>query len=151
MQLSFSLAGATWEPYKGTAGTWWYSSFCLSWKVNFWFGWKCLDFKSYFSSILMTAACQASVPWMLLLEGKIKVNVFSRMMDDVIVSSRGVILKAAGVLPGDLKSAVAQLRQKLFEKLGAWSAAIVRCVCACVCLARMSLINITPGMASIMC
>lgn len=45
-------------------------------------------------------------------------NVFSRKMDDVIVSSCGIILKAAGVLPGasqDLKSAVAQLRQKLLK------------------------------------
>lgn len=40
-------------------------------------------------------------------------------MDDVIVSSCGIILKAAGVLPGasqDLKSAVAQLRQKLLKR-----------------------------------
>lgn len=72
-------------------------------------------------------------------------------MEDVIVNSEGIILKLARVLPGasqDLKSAVAQLRQKL---LRSWvlDQQLLSGVRVCVCLARTSLINITHGMASV--
>lgn len=71
-------------------------------------------------------------------------------MEDVIVSSNGIILKPARVLPGasrDLKSAVTQLRQKLL-KSWVFDQQLLSGVCVCVCLAQMSLINITRGMAS---
>lgn len=66
----------------------------------------------------MTVGYQASIPCILQHRRKIKLNIFSRKVEDVIVSSDGIILKPARVLPGatqDLKSAVVQLRQKLLK------------------------------------
>lgn len=42
---------ATWELYKRTTGTWWYSSFCLLWKVKIWFDCKFVSYKSLFHPV----------------------------------------------------------------------------------------------------
>lgn len=84
----------------------------------------------------MMVSCQASIPCILQHRRKIKLNIFPRKMEDVIVSSNGIILNPARVLPGasrDLKSAVTQLRQKLL-KSWVFDQQLLSGVCVCVCV-----------------